>query len=82
MCHHYTGLHAKILVYVIQHDVCVWITWSPPWDLLDDSFIHLPPAPQPAETFGCQAECSDTEENLEDADATTSTPFLAFFFKT
>lgn len=79
MCHHYKSLEAKILVYVIQHDVCVWITWSPPRDLLDDSFIHLPPAPQPAETFGCYAERSNTEENLEEADAATSAPLLGFF---
>lgn len=66
------------------------IAWSPPRAHLEDVLtgVHLPPAPQPAETFGCQVERPSAEEKLEEAAAaaaaaaTTSIPFVSVFIKT
>lgn len=64
------------------------IAWSPPRAHLEDVFtgVHLPPAPQPAETFGCQVERPSAEENLEEADAAAAAaatiPFVRVFIKT
>lgn len=71
----------KLLVQIIQHDVCVFTTERLLWFHLyhvEDTVARalLPPTPQPAETFEGQVERSSTEEKLDEAESTFSVPFL------